>query len=883
MTIAVIHRDPFSMAPHIYRLPHGETLADMAKRVTSLPAGWPRHDQDAICINGQPVPRGVWHMVRPKPTANGVPVEVTFHAAPMGGGDGGGKQIGLLVASLALTIVSVGISSGVLFPALAGIKVAGSLTLANVVAAAVLVGGSLALSVLAPSPTTPVADEQRRQAVLGSASAQGNILEPNASLPRVLGTRKIFPPFVTEPLVTYDGEDEIVEVVAALAGPHDLSDIRIANAPIDDIPGVEYETREGWPGYDPLGIVERYGRTSQINAELRGHSVSNDDGTKLQSQTGDIEDATPLPKILTTKKDQDEFLIGLNFPQGLFRQADDNDLLRVPIRLRIREVGETAWINLPEIHYRAARIGERRTTIRLTWRDGSVGSSSAATAGWVEARVRSPGQSVTPTTSDWVAASYFDADTGAAEYVDSTNIPTTDVINTILSQHVAEFSLDTATFPKGRYEVEIRRGYAFRDAQYSASSYQLASVNRDFFWYQGSNATIYQTKDGLADKLYIVRANAIWNEAPVRGGDVALIAVRARNVTVDQLSTVASGYVRDWDGSAWTDWKTTSNPAPHMRDILTGLLSAAPIHPDIIDDSSLTTWRAEGWNCNAIIDGMSVSEAARIVGGTGFARLYQSEVWGVVRDYDRSAEDPVQIFTGHNSSGFKFNKAFPKLPDGYRATFADAADDYEPRQIVHPADATDTEQVTIEGLVNESEVRDRLDYDIKVLRNRMAFYSWEAPADAIKCRRGSLVGVAVDVLQSHTGSGRIADWELDGSGDITAVYLDNEPEILDADAWADITDLSAVENVALIGARSGLVIRRSGGSVTTHEIATTSADGRLDLVTPAAVDGMQEGDMAAIGPLGKELRRLVVLEMKPRDGLTWTITAVADKSTEIFG
>lgn len=885
MTIAVIHRDLFSMQPHIYRLPEGETLAQMARRVRSLPDGWPRHDHDVICINGQPVPQGVWHMVRPKPVAHGVPVEVTFHAPPMAGGDdGGGKSVLGLVASLALTVVSGGIAAGTIFPALSGITIAGNLTLAKVVATAVLVGGSLALSVLAPSPSRPVPQAQDNSVrQLGSASAQGNILEPNAALPRVVGTRKVFPPFVTEPLVTYDGEDETVEVVAALAGPHDLADIRIAGAPIDDLPGVDYETREGWPGLAPLTIVRRHGRTVQINGELRGHSVSDDDGTQLQSQTDDIADATPLARILATRNGQDEFRIGINFPQGLFRQADDDDPMRVPIRMRIRPYGTSTWTNLPEIHFQAAHVGEKRATIKLRWRDGEVPSSSAATTGWVEARLTSAGQSIAPTTDGWTAAAYFDADTGGAEYVTNSNLNSNDVINCILSADTAEFSLDTATFPRGRYEVEIKRGYAFRNAQYSASAYTLNGTVRDFFWYQGSNAVIYQTKDGLADKMYIVRTNSIWNEPPVQAGDVALIAVRARNVNIDQLSTLASGYVRDWDGSGWTDWKTTSNPAPHLRDILAGLMSAEPVDPAIIDDDSLTTWRAEGWECNAIIDDQSVTEAARIVAGSGYGRLYQSEVWGVVRDYDRSAEDPVQTFTPHNSASFNWSKAFPRLPDGFRATFADEDDDYDPRQIIHPPEAVRTEQVVIDGITTEAGVRARLDYDLKVLRNRMAFYSWDAPAEAIKCRRGSLVGVANDVLSTQYGSGRVADWDLDSSGDITAIYLDNEPPVLTADTFSEITDLSAVDDMSLIGARSGVVLRRSNGTTTTHEIADTSADGRLDLVTAADATGLDEGNLAAVGPLGQETRRLVVLEMQPRTGLTWTLTAVADASAEIFG
>ena len=885
MSVIAIHRDLFSLSPYIYQMPEGETLADMAGRVSTLPAGWPRHDWDVICINGQVVPRGLWPMVRPKPRSrNGVAVEVTFHAPPMGGDNGGtGKLVATAVASIALIAVSGGIASGAILGGLTGATAAGgATTLSTALGALVSIGGSLALSLLAPSPTAPTQPEVKKASQPGTAGASGNVLEPNASLPRVVGTMKVFPPYITEPLVYYDGEDQVVEALAALAGPHAISDIRSGGAPVADMQGVEYETREGWPGLEPLNLLTRYGRTKQLQSELRGHTVSDDNQTVLESQTGDIEDATPQAKILSTRNGQDEFWIGINFPQGLYRQANPTDDLRVPVRIRIREKGTTPWINLPEIHFRTAHIGEKRATIKLVWREDSVNSTSAAQTGWVESRIVTPGQAITPTTAGWTANAYFDADTGGDHYATNSNLGTTDVINVILSRYVAEFNLQTATFPKGAYEVEIKRGYAFRDANYTSSSYTIAGSVRDPFWYEGSG-TIYQTQNGISDKLFVVQTNSVWNDEPVKTGDLALIAIKARNVTLDALSVIASGYVKDWDGSAWETWTTTSNPAPHLRDVLAGTLNAEQVPQAMVDDAGLVTWRTAGWTCDAVMDGLSITDAAKILTGCGYAQLYHSDLWGAVRDYDRSAEDPVQIFTPHNSASFSFAKAFPKMPDGFRVTFADSENDYEPRQIIHPPGASKTEQAPLQGLVTETKVRDRLEYDIRNLKYRTTFYSWDAPADAIKCRRGSLVGVVNDVLSAQHGSGRVTDWDLDGSGNLSVVYLDQEPMVLSESTFASITDLSAVADVSLIGLRSGMVIRRSGGTVTTHAIDPASTGNAMTLVTPVAPAGLVEGDMVAIGPLDSEMRRLVVLAMKPRQNnrMDWTITALAE-APEIF-
>lgn len=880
--IIAIHREPFRTDPFVYHMSAGETLEQMAHRVQSLPDGWPRHEHDAICINGHAVPRALWGVTRPKA---GMVTEVTFHAPPMGG-EGGGKQILGIVASIGLIALSGGVASGV-FSTLAksGVAVGKATLLGKLAGAAVLIGGSVILQALAPTPSVPRRGDSPGQRELGSASVQGNVLEPNASLPRVIGTRKIFPPFVTEPLSYFDGEDEVVEVLCALAGPHSLTDIRVGDAPVDEAQGVELETREGWPGLDPLTLLTRYGRTVSDGTPIRGHTVSDEDKQQLLTNTGDILDAIPQTKTIATRNGPDEFWMGIQFPQGLSRtgsQTELNDLMRVAFRIRIKARGESTWVNLPEIQFMAAILGPRRATIKFAWRDESVNVSvnvsAASSRGWVEARVVSPGQSIEPTTSSWVANSYFDANTGGAHYVTATNSGSSDVINVIMGENVAEFQLDRSIFPPGIYDVEIKRGYAFRNAEYSSSAYTISGSVRDTFFYEGDGAEqIHQTKNNLVDEVVLVRHNSVWNDPPVRKGDTALIALKVRNVSVDRLSVLASGYVRDWDGSAWVDWKTTSDPAPHLRDIFTGLLNATPLPTQIIDNQSLLDFRAAGWNCNAVIEGLSVSEAAKIVAGSGYAQFYQSEKFGVVRDRDRSADSPVQIFTPNNSANFSWSRGYPKLPDGFRATFVDADADYEVKQIIHPPGASRTEQTTIEGLVHESDVRDRLQYDLDTARLRSSFYSWDAASEAIKCRRGSLVGVASDVLSDRVFSGRVVDFDFNASGDVESVRIDNEPDLSTEASWASITNLSAVDNVSLIGATFGLAIRSKGEVVSTHAV-TSSARGPewVDLVTPAELAALAHNDVAAIGPLGKEYRRLIVVDMSPRSLTEWTIVAVSE-------
>ena len=884
MSVIAIHRDIFSISPHIYDLPEGETLADMAQRVNSLPDGWPRHESDAICVNGQVVPQNMWGYVKPKAlAASGVRTEVTFHAPPMGGDSNAGKQILGTIASIALVAASGGIGNLVLTSlSQSGMAVGRATLLGRLAAVATLAAGSFVLNKLAPSPSIPGADDSAAEP-LGSAAAQGNVIEPNGSLARVIGTRKVFPGFVTEPFTYYDGDDEVVEVVGALAGPHKMESIRIGDSLIDDLPGVEYEVREGWPGQDRLSIIDRYARTRQVNSELRGHTVNEDDKNQLETNTGDILDALPQAKIVTTRSGQDAFWIGLNLPQGLFLNQNSSKLLRVPLRMRIRERGTTTWRNLPELHFMATRIGEIRATIRFAWRDTIVNTSAAATRGWAEARIFSPGQTISPTTDDWVADSYFDADTGGDHYVTSDNSGSTDVINVVMGSDYAEIQLAEGDFPKGAYEIEIKRGYAFRDDQYNSSNYQISGSVRDPFWYEGDGAErIYQSKEDMSDRLFIVRTNAIRDETPVLKGNVALIAIRARNANLEDISVMASGYVPDWDGGDWIDWATTDNPAPHIRDMLIGQLNATPVPAAILDDQSFLDFRTDGWSCNAVLQNLSLGEAAQIVAGTGFAQLYQSEVFGINRDYDRSAESPVQIFTPRNTADFSWSRGYPKLPDGYRATFANKDTDYGREQIIHPDGASRTEQITIEGLVTETEVRNRLTYDLLSIKLRSGFYTFDAPAEAIKCRRGSLIGLSTDALSSRSITGRIADYEIDSSGDVTAVALDTDVTLDAEPNWLDITDMLAIEDMLAIGATFGIAIRQDGSPAVAYEVTTSAlGDNWVEFATPQTIADIDIGNLAAIGFLGQEYQRLIVIEMRQKDESSWSITCV-NEAPEIW-
>lgn len=874
--IRCIYRPPFhTTEPRVTHLPDGLTLAEMVQRM-DLPPDFAR--SGAVALNGHEVPRGAWHIMRPKAGY------VTFHAPIMGGGDDGGKNPLAVLGALALTVLSGGAAGGLFgaggrFALTSGGLFAAGSTSALFLAGGISLVGSLLLNALVPPPTLDSGADTRESR--RDASARGNLLDPNGVIPRVVGERRVFPNLLTEPLVTFDGDDEIVEAVYALAGPHRLQDIQIGAAPIGDIAGLEIETREGWPGQPPLTLVRRYARTEQVGQELRGHRVSAENAALLDASI-DVSLAVPQPQIVATRQAPDVHELQIAFPQGLVSQASPDELLRVPLRLRMRKRGESAWRNLPELHYQGADLRPLRATIRISWRSpNGIAPTAASSKGFVAAFYSTPDQTDAPVSPGWTADAYFYAGSGDT-YVDQNNLGSTGLRRYRMDRFTAEFVLDPAEWVPGVWEIEIVRGCAFDARHFGDDDYQYKSHVWDFFAYKGTIAAIPFARSGLADTLALQRSVSIKNANPAPSGRTALIAVRARNQNIERLSVKAGGYVRDWDGTGWNDWTVTSNPAPHYRDVLVGNVGANPLPLENIDDAGLVEWRAAcataGYVCNAYMQDTTTQEALRVIAACGYARPYDADIWGVVRDFDRSAETPVQLFTPRNSANFQWSKAFRQLPDGFQVTFDDAALDYQPRQIfVYRRGAKSTgliEQVRYEGVTTEADARARALYDLAQLEKRAALFSMDVAWDALACRRGDLVALVHDAVAVNSGFMRVLEGGTDAVRIEGPVTTGNEPEVY------DVTDIYAVPDVYALGRRTQAVIRRPDGTVTTVDL--TNATGQADVLEFAeSVTFVPEGSLLATHVLESEYRRMIVFAMQAKSDYTHNVTLV-DEANEVF-
>lgn len=878
MSVMAIYRPPFDLTPRAVDMPDRLTLAEMVAAMPGLPEGFA--ERGVVMVAGQSVPRGAWHITRPRPRLkSGARTEVTL-AMPLAGGDDGGKSILAAIASIALIAATGAIAGGALTKIGFGAAFAKGSIGAYLAAGVVSIAGQAVISALSPPPLGPDGQKASREES-GPASLGGNAAEPNGPLPRTAGARKLFPPFVAEPFTYFDGEDEVVEAIVGLAGPHQITDVRVDGAPIATVQGIDYQVREGRPGDARISLIERMARTEAIGQPLSKHTVQDGNHRTLESQSGALTDALPQPRVMSTREAPDEVQLQIAFQGGLHKSASSSTQMRVPFRLRIRAEGEVDWVLLPELHYQAASVSTRRATIRLIWADSpSTTPAAASDGGWVEARTTSPGQTASPSSDDREAHGAFHDGSGD-EWMDADNLGTTGVQNVELDRFEAAIYLDVATFPKARYEVEIQRGVPFRNGNYTASNYRYSGSVWDLFGYRisGGSNLIAQSREEVADEAYLVRFVSIWNEHPAPTDDLALIAVRARARAIDALSCVAEGLVPDWDGSAWTGLVATDNPAPHLRDIFAGALNRRPVPAAVIDDAGLVAWRtactAAGYTVRALFEGQSVEQAASLVASCGYGRPAMADLWGVVRDYDRSAESPVQVFTPRNSRGFSMTKALPLRPDGFLVTFRDAARDYEARQITVPASAAGgvLEQVTYEGFVEEAKVRARAQYDLDATRLRGAEYALSAPAEAIVCRKGSLVGVEHDVLMRSTGSARVLDWVENGAGEVTEIELDAEVPLVNEPDMHAVSDMHAVVNMHDVGRTSAVALRLADGSTATATLSDASGrSATLTLATPAALSGLTPEVLATVGPAGAQFRRLLVTAIRPRRDLEFDLT-----------
>lgn len=568
--IQVTWRDaPFTGEVHKALLPQGLTCAEI---IASVPDTDTRRflEIGTFCINGEPVPRDMWMKVRPKANRD---LLVTMHM-PIRGGEGGGKTAIRLIATIALLVVATLITGGAAAGILGSTFAAGTIG-AQVLAGAVTLAGSLLLGALIKPPSQQLAAKNNSDSEAGSlqASLSGNSLRRGAPLPRVVGEIRVFPPFLSQPLVEVTSNyNEVIEGVYGLAGPHRIRDLKFGTTPVEEIAegDIDYEILEGLDTDPEPTLFSRYGRTMAPNIQLSKHLIRMDADVDAErdSLLDQLDPTTSLPyghQVSVRGRGFDEVWVTLNFPGGLNYFEDDFELTwfySVPFRVRIRELGSAIWINLPEVHVNDRRTSSFSRMMKFVWSEAPRQNSEASPSkGWSLAYYSVPTQTLTPSgQGGWTADSHFYSGSGTT-YLGAGVSGGSGLRNTAVEEVSATFYLD-GLVNKGPLEIEITRGQIYPSNKFTASSYTIdrnpptsgSGVINLFGWFTETSQDVTLLKQaGSSDAVIIQRVSQVWNSPPIRTrNEFATVYLRVRGVVLDTMSVLAGGYVNEWNRGART-------------------------------------------------------------------------------------------------------------------------------------------------------------------------------------------------------------------------------------------------------------------------------------------------------------------------------------------
>ena len=871
---ALITAKAFSQDGVKLMLPDGLTIAEHLGEQVDTPGL-------EIYLNGHLVLRPYWCAVKPKPGTEIIAL------VPIQGGSKKGKNplatIAAVVVAAAVIAVSQGNLALVLGPSF-GAKTLG----ASIAGAALGIVGNLAIAALFPPPSPggrPVEEGEQFK----DQSIPGNLLEAGGSLPRVVGTHLVTPPQGAVPITRIVNGEEQISAFFALAGPHKFEEVRVNGSPVDETEQVQYEVREGWDDDPPLSLVTEQNFVSNTGQELSTFRLDTiEDSSDLDNQAVP-ENASPQWHRFTSRTNPDQIDLRVQF---VALQDSDRPTKQtgVPIRIRMRLKGATAWRNFPELWFNGLFSSLAAREIRILWGDNPTGEQAAfgdgiTKNGFVGYKTAVPlGNTVISTAEEWNADDWFDT-----ESVRRDKDGVTFFIN---EDDIVDPTLGTIAdgWPKGIYEIEVKRGQQFFPKDWNFDGYGFGSststIIKSMFDPERiaiSGQPWSTVEDQTTKKSKVIISNVIsrWYEHPLTTTGIASLAIKVRGFSISQLGVIASGYVPDWNGREWTDWRTTSNPAPHYRYALVGPENANPLPDDTVDSLTLSKWRQEcdrrDYACNMLLINESVSTALNKIAAAGFAVPRQSDTWAVTYEHDRSNDFPRQVFTPYNSRNYAFRKAFEFQPAQVKSTFFDKDNDYRQTEHVTSNNEEVAKQVDIEaiqypGLVTEAEIERRARFDMGQIIHRGVEHSIEIPVEYLMSRKGDLVGFETDIMSRH-----LEVREITAASGSTVTLNDGFAYADNTDFFAT-ADIFAVDDILILGETSyGLVMNASG--ISTRKI-TAFDSGTLVATLDAAPTEVAVGDRFIIGLGETVIKRMLIRSIEPLPGLTANITMV-DEAPEL--
>lgn len=875
------------------KLPAGLTLAQMVE-LTCDQAGIPTELRTGgvIYLDGEYISAADWAITVPD-----VGSRVEYRAVARG------SNALRTIATIAL-VVFVAVVAAPALASMAGFT-AGTASFA-LASAGISMGLNMVGSMLINS-IFPVRPNEMGAGMAGSLAApqaikmlQGgrNNETPYAAVPVVLGQMRYTPPVGANTYVETVGSVSYLRMVLVWGyGPLQVSDLRIGNTPLSDFKEVEISSLVGWS--------DTAQELAHFNS-LYGKDVTQDMvGAQLAQNVA-------VARVMTSAVDR--ISVDFHYPSGLYKVISATGklvTLNSRIKIEYRLAGALPWMavnetlaalafNLLPAHalkefdwglwtmitypvFQWTRISidvHNKIIIRhgsLT--DGQYAEPSSALTTMLKRRVgyatsihtRLPAlgvgeielyqicvqESAVLTTLDMRPVSVTGASltlTGLTASIAAAAVTRTGVeLDLTKATNKAFGESIQFNVPHGTYEVRVTK--QSDDLTQDASAY-LYSV------------CVLNSITGYANNRPIAFPKGL-----------AMTAIRIRatdqiNGNVDGITGTAHAICLDWTGTAWVK-RATRNPASLFRLVLQHPANAKALADSQIDLVKLQYWHnycdTNGFMFDMLVNQQrSLLDVLRDIAAAGRASPTLSDgLWTVVIDEPRT--QIAQLFTPHNSWGFKGVRALPKLPHGFRVTFNNAQKAYQPDEMIVYADgytsanATLFEGLSLPGVTEPAVIHKHARFHLAQVILRPESYTLNADIEHLVCTRGDLVRLVHDVPEWGLGSGRIRDLVMAGAN-VSGVVLDEEMPMVAGQTYT-------------------LRYRRgASGASFTATVAAKPTDGYYTALTFAAAITANlpaVGDLILFGSLNAESVELIVNSITPGDNMTAQLTLV-DYSPAVY-
>jgi hypothetical protein len=324
-------------------------------------------DVGIIRVCGKAYERALWPHIKPK--ANTI-----VDLMPPVPGNGKVGRIGLILASVALTVATAGIANGALVGVLGTSFAAGTIG-ANLAAGLFGLAGSRLLAKLTPRPRLSGEGASRRELSQGGIS--GNIVARGDYLFAVIGRMRVSPHLVIPSYTILEGDRIWVHAMAGVAGRCKIEDVKINGIDASAIARLQIETIEGDGGTASSFLSGQTIVDRPLNVVLSEFDTITDKGLNenLSNQT-DPNDSLPRWHRLQIPEDAIDFKVRVLCEGGIV-SSQTGAAYCVPFRMRMRLKGSSTWRNLPTIHMQDSKgVGPFRREITLTRRPVLPGSKA---------------------------------------------------------------------------------------------------------------------------------------------------------------------------------------------------------------------------------------------------------------------------------------------------------------------------------------------------------------------------------------------------------------------------------------------------------------------------------------------------------------------------